>query len=202
MKKYLILLTLALGLLSCKNQEDKKEVESQETKQIDDGLTYPDSETTDSASKKSENDSTRPNDNRESPGNINGGKTQNETQASIDFTKYVKIGENDVNCSCFCIDIVSTGQSELCLKDKEIYINARFSQEGATTLVYFTGPSTKNTNEELPWEEFDTQTPIAEITRTAEGIELDWKGFSINGELAVDYAIYGKKTLEGSYRKL
>jgi len=30
---------------------------------------------------------------------------------------------------------------------------------------------------------------------------LDWKGFYIDGELAVDYAIYGKKTLEGTYKK-
>jgi hypothetical protein len=30
---------------------------------------------------------------------------------------------------------------------------------------------------------------------------LDWKGFSIDGELAVDYAIFGKKTLEGTYKK-
>jgi zinc D-Ala-D-Ala carboxypeptidase len=32
-------------------------------------------------------------------------------------------------------------------------------------------------------------------------MELDWLGFTINGDLAMDYAIFGKKTLEGQYKK-
>ena len=90
--------------------------------------------------------------------------------------------------------------SELCLKKDEIYIQARFSKDADGKLnVFYVKPSEKNTNDKLPWDKFDTNKPIAVLTPSGKGLELDWKGFSIGGELAVDYALYGKKTLEGTY---
>ena len=92
--------------------------------------------------------------------------------------------------------------TELCLSEDEIYINARYAQAGDGVNMYYVSPSNKKTNEDLPWKEFDTNTPIAVLSAGKNGnMVLDWKGFSIDGELAVDYAIYGKKTLEGTYKK-
>ncbi|MGM0932258.1 MAG: hypothetical protein ACQEWD_02305 [Bacteroidota bacterium] len=202
MKNYLILFSLVLLLLSCKNEENDKEAEDiQNTEQDYDAYENSDLNKPGSRSETSETNQTSRDNNMETPDSVKDGKNEEEALGRISNTKYIKVDENDAGCNCYCVDVVTTGQSELCLKDNEIYINARFSQNGNTTLVYFTKPSVKNTNDELPWEDFDTNTPIAEITPTPDGMELDWKGFSIDGELAVDYAIYGKKTLEGSYRK-
>lgn len=206
MKKQVILFALALVLFSCKNQEKQEENEGtddiqlteQETEEYNNSdLNTPASQTETSAN----NEEDRDRENMASPDDIGDQNTEKEQSGQISNSKYVKLDENDSDCSCYCIEVVTSGQSELCLKQNEIYINVRFSQSGNTTLVYFSEPSAKNTNDELPWEDFDSNTPIAEITPTADGIDLDWKGFSINGELAVDYAIYGKKTLEGSYKK-
>ncbi len=203
MKNFLLIFSLVFLMVSCKNQEENQEADDIQNIELEnDRNAYPDSSKPESRSGTSENNKTpQRTNNIETPDSVKGRDTKEETQGRISNTKYVKVDENDGGCSCYCVDIVTTGQTELCLKQDEIYINARFSQSGNTTLVYFSGPSAKNTNDELPWEDFDTNTPIAEITPTAEGMKLDWKGFSINGELAVDYAIYGKKALEGSYRK-
>lgn len=202
MKNYLILFSFVLLLFSCKNEENDKEADDiQNTEQDYDTYEKSDSNESDSRSETSGTNQNSRDSNMETPDSVKDGKNEEEVQSRMSNTKYVKLDENDSGCTCYCVDVVTTGQSELCLKQDEIYINARFSQSGNKTQVYFSGPSAKNTNKELPWEDFDTNTPIAEITPTPDGMELDWKGFSIDGELAVDYAIYGKKTLEGSYRK-
>ena len=199
MKNFLLIFSLALLLFSCKNQEENNESDDiQLTEQEIDSFenrnrNLPYSETERSANNEIQEDDTIENPDRNS--------SKVKTSGRISNSRYVKIDEDDEDCSCYCIDVVTSGQSELCLKDNEMYIKVRFSQNGNTTLVYYLEPSAKNTNEELPWEDFDTNTPIAQITPTAEGMELDWTGFHIDGELAIDYAIYGKKTLEGQYRK-
>ncbi|WP_372918211.1 hypothetical protein [Salegentibacter sp.] len=196
MKNFLLIFSFVFLLVSCKNQEENNEVEDiRLTEQEMDSYENPNSRSQSSVS--NEDEEREPIENSD---NAETGDYETET-TRISNDRYVKVGESDPDCSCYCIDVVTSGQSELCLKDDEMYINARFSQSGNTTLVYYIEPSAKNTNEDIPWEDFDTNTPIAEITPTAEGMELDWKGFSIDGELAVDYAIYGKKTLEGAYKK-
>lgn len=125
------------------------------------------------------------------------------TNSALSAGKYIKTEHlEDSDCSCYCINInLSTG-SELCLKENELYINSRYSKSGNKINVYYTGKSSKTTNKDLPWDKFETNTPIAVLNPTAEGnFKLDWKGFSIDGDIAVDYAIYGKKTLEGTYTK-
>ncbi|WP_081209023.1 hypothetical protein [Salegentibacter sediminis] len=204
MRNYLILFSLALVLVSCKNEKENQDTDDiRMTEQENEGYSNPNQDMPDSPRETSRNTNEEDweRENMESPDDLSDANSEEESTGSVSNSKYVKVDESDVNCECYCVDIISSGQSELCLKENEIYINARFSQSGNTTLVYFSAPSAKNTNDELPWEDFDTNTPIAEITPTADGMDLDWKGFSINGELAVDYAIYGKKTLEGSYKK-
>jgi zinc D-Ala-D-Ala carboxypeptidase len=108
----------------------------------------------------------------------------------------------DASCSCYCIEVKTSGTSELCLKENEIYINARYLKNGENLNIFYSGKSTRTTNKELPWDKFEKETPIAVLTSEGNGTyKLDWKGFSIDGKIAVDYAILGKKTLEGIYKK-
>ena len=69
--------------------------------------------------------------------------------------------------------------------------------------IFLVNPSAKNLEgKDMPWDKFDKNTPIATLTSKPNGeVEMDWLGFSINGDLAIDYAILGKKTLEGTYKK-
>ncbi|HEY9185910.1 MAG TPA: hypothetical protein VIM94_11345 [Salegentibacter sp.] len=202
MKKILLISSLFFLLVSCKNQEKKNEIEDiRLTEQESNSNETPETDRAIPGRETSGEKIVDKKDSFEKPNKPANGNSENTSTAQVSNTRYVKVNKNEADCSCFCIDVVTSGQSELCIKQDEIYINARFSQSGNTIMVYFSGPSAKNTNEELPWEDFDTNTPIAEIMPTENGMELDWKGFSVDGELAIDYAIYGKKTLEGSYKK-
>lgn len=131
--------------------------------------------------------------------------SESNSAPSILRGKFIKIGEGTTNsCTCYCVTITYTGNSELCLVPSEISVNTRMEKAGnGKTNVFLVSPSTKNTGgKDIPWETFDTTTPIASITSKANGeMELDWLGFSINGDLAIDYAILGKKALEGTYKK-
>lgn len=199
MKISLYAFSLIFLLISCKNEEKDQQpetppaVEQQERNREETESTRERENTREF----SENSSPEADDEQPDQTNTSRGTAQGNLQSGI----YIKEGENDANCSCYCIEI-SNGETDLCLNDQEIYIKARIAGNDGTRKIYYTQPSSKNTNEDLPWEDFDTDTPIAEITPTSNGgIELDWKGFTINGELSVDHAIYGKKTLEGKYNK-
>ena len=62
-------------------------------------------------------------------------------------------------------------------------------------------PSSRNKDKNLPWEDFSKKDAIASLKATNDGLKLDWIGFKINGQIATDYAIFGKKTLEGNFTK-
>lgn len=119
--------------------------------------------------------------------------------------RYMKVGrENESNCDCYCLDINFDSPSQLCLAKDEMYINVRMERSDENSIeVFYEEPSSKNSNDqEIPWQEFDRTIPIARITAMENNIlELDWLGFSINGDIANDYAIYGKDSLEGTYIK-
>ncbi len=72
-----------------------------------------------------------------------------------------------------------------------------------TADIYLVGPSREmHPDKPLPWADFDTDFPVATMTFQPDGsAELDWLGFAVNGEIATEYALYGKKTLEGTYQK-
>ncbi|SDS09987.1 hypothetical protein [Christiangramia echinicola] len=107
----------------------------------------------------------------------------------------------DYSCQCFCLEVTSS-TSELCLKEDDLFINASFQKNGENIEIYYSGKSSRTSNEEIPWDKFETGTPIAVLSPEPNGtMKLDWKGFSIDGKIAVDYALYGKKTLEGTYKK-
>lgn len=119
--------------------------------------------------------------------------------------RYMKVGrENELNCDCYCLEINFNSLSQLCLVKDEMYINTRMERGSGNTIeVYYEEPSVRNTDDlEIPWQQFDRSIPIARITALENNVlELDWLGFSINGDLANDYAIYGKDSLEGTYIK-
>lgn len=118
--------------------------------------------------------------------------------------RYIKNDHSeDRDCSCYCVNIDFSGSSELCLSENKLYISAHFQKNGNKIDVYYDGKASKTDNKEIPWDKFDQSVSIAEIVPSQNGgFELDWKGFTIDGEIAVDYALYGKKTLEGTYKKL
>ena len=107
-------------------------------------------------------------------------------------------------CNCNCLEVNYSTPTPLCLDKEKISISGKFEKTGNTSAaIFLVGPiNPEEMGKNLPWEDFDKNVPIATLDFKQDGsMELDWKGFSINGELAVDYAIFGKKTLEGTYKK-
>lgn len=120
--------------------------------------------------------------------------------------RYRKIadGETATDCTCDCIEINFDTPTEWCIDRDKLYITAQTRKTGENSAeVYLVSASREiEPDKSLPWHDFDTNTPIATITFQADGsAELDWLGFSTDGEVATDYALYGKKTLEGTYKK-
>ncbi|TBW27551.1 hypothetical protein [Gramella sp. KN1008] len=194
MRTKLILFCMIICLFSCKNNNeqdidsetnqtesidrDNENPESPDYAPIDQMETTPDPDTTDSSE-----------------------KTDETSSKSLSGTYIRNDHPEDWNCSCFCIEVTMTGTSELCLSKDKLYINGRFEQNGNNIDIYYSGKSSKTGDSDLPWDKFEKNTPIAVLSPSANGFDLDWKGFTINGEIAIDYALYGKKTLEGTYKR-
>ncbi|TRO65576.1 hypothetical protein [Christiangramia sabulilitoris] len=130
-------------------------------------------------------------------------RTENSNSATaIPGTYFNTEHQEDTSCKCYCLEVATNGTSELCLKENEMYINARFQQDGNNINIFYNGRTAKTTAEKIPWEKFETGMPIAVLSPETNGdLKLDWKGFRIDGEIAIDYALLGKKTLEGTYKK-
>ena len=118
--------------------------------------------------------------------------------------QYIKVGDEVAeNCSCYCVDITFESTSKLCLVPDKMAANVRFERHDNNINVFLVSPvPSKEGGKDIPWDQFDKNKPIAQITPQSNGeLKLDWLGFTINNDLAIDYAIYGKKTLEGIYKK-
>jgi len=104
-------------------------------------------------------------------------------------------------CECYCLEIEVGKSSELCLKPGELYMEADFRKVGNEIHVFYKGASVKSKQNDIPWNDLDTGTPVAIFSKVSTNeYKLDWKGFQIDGKTAVDYALLGKKTLEGTYK--
>lgn len=201
MKFFLYIFSLASFFISCKNEDKEQKTDSSPNLEQRDNPAETSESPRESENRAKNPENTTPDIDEGMNPDRETSQTPNETASKVQTGRYIKEGENDANCSCYCVEITSE-ETELCLRDKDIYIDARITGNNGRKQLFYTKPSAKNTNKDLPWEDFDTHTPIAEITLTENGgMELDWKGFTINGELSVDHAILGKKTLEGKYRK-
>ncbi|HKJ48278.1 MAG TPA: hypothetical protein VJ973_04270 [Christiangramia sp.] len=196
MRTVIILFCLFLSLTSC--NDSKKE---------NDPDAYPDQNINQNADQNLDNNSQNAEESNEDPQSDNSdleykseSKTNNDAE-NITGT-YINIDHlEDNSCQCFCLEVTNS-ISELCLKEGDLFVNARFQQKGDQVEIYFDGKSSRTSNDEIPWDKFETGTPIAVLSPEANGtMKLDWKGFSIDGKIAVDYALYGKKTLEGTYKK-
>lgn len=184
MKKYLFILLLAL-MGAC--EEDKKASNEVSEKE------------------KVTNDTLAPGNIQKERDAVQTEKEEPVTMTTVNgrYRKMVKAKPAE-DCNCNCIDISFDGPTEWCIVQDKVYINARSERTGENTAdLYFVNVARdENAERTIPWEEFDTQTPIASIEFQPDGsAKLDWKGFSTGGKIATDYAIYGKKTLEGTYRK-
>lgn len=130
-----------------------------------------------------------------------------EPQVTVELGgRYRKITEEkaDTACNCDCIEIDFDKPTEWCIDKDKLYITAQTRKTGENTAeVYFVSASREiSPDRAVPWDDFDTDTPVATISFNADGsAELDWLGFATNGEVATEYALYGKKTLEGTYKK-
>lgn len=204
----IVVLGITLLFASCKDSntesvsEEKDKTNSEmKTEKKENSDTY--SQTEDISKDTEASNSTS--DNETSKPTTSGEKTKPNIPNSNLSGIYIKTGEEiDNSCTCYCLNINYTGNSEMCLSPSKIFINTRMVKASNNlTNIFLVAPSSKNTEgKDIPWSKFDTNTPIANITSKGNGeIELDWLGFTMNGDLAIDYAILGKKTLEGNYKK-
>ena len=186
MKFYISMLCLALILVSCKNN----------------------GQNSDSGTQTEENNTTKFDSTNTSAGVDVQKKAESNTKnnlgslsSAISGNTYLK--NNETNCSCYCLKFETDNRIELCLAEDKFYIEAKYNQAGNVVNFYYVKALNQENNQDIPWEKFDTNTPVAVLNQGENGmLTLDWKGFSIDGKLAVDYAIYGKKTLEGTYKKI
>lgn len=204
MKNFIYALGFLFLLFSCKNNDNAGEANPDAST----GTEYATEDNT-----RSNNSETPPQPGTTSEENYDSNSPDQSEEESTGSAKstttlaghYIKTGEEaDISCKCYCLEIDFSSTSELCLSSEKMNINVKYEAVGNDMInVYFVGPAETNSEgKDFPWEDFDKNSPIATIATQPDGeIELDWLGFSINGDLAMDYAIFGKKTLEGSYKK-
>jgi len=118
---------------------------------------------------------------------------------------FIRTNAENNNCECNCVTVDFQKPTELCLDKKSgLSIMAKFRRmpDGSLSIYYEQAKNQEGvTNKKIPWDKFDKNAAIATISYTSnDAFDLDWIGFTVDGELAVDYAIYGKKNLEGNYR--
>lgn len=210
MKKYIFAVVFFSFLISCNDNEKKSENDQD-----------PLSESTEfdsNSSEQSEREGLERNNN-DVDFSENKGIEQDETNPQVDNTSGVakkntgslegkfrrtEAAENTNVANCSSIEVSFSAPSQLCIVPNDILISAKFRKTGTNSAdVFLVEPvKSQNLDREIPWKDFDRNTPIATLELTPNGqMKLDWKGFSINGELATDYAIFGKKALEGTYER-
>ena len=201
MRTTIILLCLFLSITSCNDSKKENDPDADPNQNVYQNVNQNSDQNIDTNSQENASESKEDSQLNESdPENEEESKTDNSTG---NFTgTYINTDHlEDNSCQCFCLEVTSS-TSELCLKEGDLFINARFQQNGENIVIYYDGKSSRTTNNDIPWDKFETGTPIAVLSPQANGaMKLDWKGFSIDGKIAVDYALYGKKTLEGTYKK-
>lgn len=109
----------------------------------------------------------------------------------------------DGACSCNCLSIDFNATRTLCLDEKsgiDIQVNYVL-KENLVQVIYLNGKGNIDDKNPIPWSDFDKNSVVAEISTANNQMQLDWKGFTIDNKLATDYAILGKKTLEGNYKR-
>jgi zinc D-Ala-D-Ala carboxypeptidase len=192
-------------ITSCRNEKDKSDdLITPDTEGTYDTGESPENDSPSSVSQNGSSDAAGGDEDPNGAGDTGESKDRGTGTSAIPEGRYFKDGEEDPSCACYCVEINYSATTELCLKEETIFINARMNRANDGVVnIYLVEAASRNTEgDDIPWDDFDRNIPIATITPAANGeMELDWLGFTINGDLAMDYAIYGKKTLEGTYKK-
>lgn len=192
-KSFLLLLFIISSFTSCRDNE---------TTTTDDNPIESETKFPPTPMEISRNDTVTAGNETRQPHQSSGSATQNQDLKSL-TGKYIKQGRESETCECYCLDLTMDEVTELCLVENEMYINTRMEKNQDNTFnFYYIEPSRRNQNTQLPWQDFDRNEPIARLVHNSnDELEMDWLGFTINGDLAMDYAIFGKKSLEGTYKR-
>lgn len=132
-------------------------------------------------------------------------KTNNnysESSKILSFGTYINTNNFDADNGCNALRLDYTAPTSLCVDKEGIIISVTYRKNGPNTEVFFNDLLQNNSDKIVPFNTFDKDIPIAIIyPKSNNTLTLDWKGFSVNGDLATDYAILGKKNLEGNFKK-
>ncbi len=208
-KAFYPVLLCCIFLISCRETEPREEkdllnTEENEFSPVDRNIPREAVDDSDYEVKEDDNSNTSGNTENSRVQESTPGKSGSQNNQTALTGRFIKKGEeSDTACNCYCLDL-SSNTAELCLVNGKMYVNTRLQKNSNNTIdVFFVEPSARNTDDrKIPWEDFDRNNAIATIKPKSNGeLELDWLGFKINGDLAIDYAIFGKKTLEGDYKK-
>ena len=189
--KNLIVIMILFMLMSCKSNTDKDE---STLNKLEDNIELT-------------QDSTETNKDTEKNSAIENSKTLEITDTNTAITSssegtYVNIDNVDAAAGCNTINLNFNTATPLCIDKDGIIISVSYSRSGNIVIITFNGVIENQKDDTIPFEDFDTNTTLAEITLKPNGfLKLDWKGFTINNDLATDYAILGKKNLEGTFKK-
>lgn len=125
-----------------------------------------------------------------------------------DFSGSYQRADDDktgLDCDCNCLNINLDQSQSICIdKQDNINVEVKFKEgEESDLVIYFvSGSGNMEGQKDIPWEGFDKNSVLATIDFTSpDSFKLDWKGFTQNGEIAIDYALLGKKNLEGKYKR-
>ncbi|MDR6302198.1 hypothetical protein [Mesonia maritima] len=133
---------------------------------------------------------------------------ENEEKIIASSGMYQRIREDKKGegCNCDCLTIDFNAPQSICIDEEsglKIQVNFRKENNQEITMYYVKGAGETKVLKKIPWEKFDKGKPLAKINFTDNNhFTLDWIGFTLDDEVAVDYAILGKKNLEGEFQKL
>ena len=197
MRVTLILLCLILSITSCVDSKKENDPEADSNQNIYQNVDQ--NESSDSENDAEGSNANSITNNSDSETKAESKKEKSDTNFAGTYINTAHLEDN--SCQCYCLEVTSSS-SELCLKENELFVNARFEQKGQNIEIYYDGKSSRTSNDDIPWDTFENGIPIAVLSPEGnDTMKLDWKGFSIDGKIAIDYALFGKKTLEGTYKK-
>jgi len=195
MRKFLCILLLAISVITC---QDGKKSSSEKFNKVE---VAKEDASVSLQDKKLVTDGEDVVKEESSPLKLDNSRPEPSTLWSGEFIKTNALNTSGT-CSCNCLSIDFNATRTLCIDEKlgiDIQVNYVL-KENSVQIIYLNGKGNLDDKNPIPWSDFDKNV-VAEISTINNQMHLDWKGFTINNELATDYAILGKKNLEGNYKR-
>ena len=146
--------------------------------------------------------SSKPIQNDNTTENSEDAKEDNKAAKTIQEGTYVNISNIDVIANCSMVIIDYAKPTPLCIEKDDIIINVRYVRRKDDVALFLDSVVKDLSDKEVPFEKFDKTIPIATLAvNSNKTLTLDWKGFYHNGDIATDYALLGKKHLEGTFKQ-